>query len=120
MHLGFTVGESASMVRIVFPSTGCNNVLSNLLLLPYSPTTSLFALPSLHFPVLPSSIPPIFDAVSTVKEKDSGVDVIKLSDRDFLRSLENSIRFGKPCLLENVYEEMDPALEPVLLKQVNF
>ena len=44
--------------------------------------------------------------------------MIKLSDRDFLRSLENAIRFGKPCLLENVREELDPALEPILLKQV--
>jgi len=41
-----------------------------------------------------------------------------LSDRDFLRSLENAIRFGKPCLLENVGTELDPALEPVLLRQV--
>ncbi|XP_053785531.1 dynein axonemal heavy chain 1 isoform X3 [Desmodus rotundus] len=50
-------------------------------------------------------------------EKENGLDVFKLSDRDFLRSMENAIRFGKPCLLENVGEELDPALEPVLLKQ---
>lgn len=54
----------------------------------------------------------------TPQERDSGLEVFKLSDRDFLRSLENAIRFGKPCLLENVGEELDPALEPVLLKQV--
>lgn len=52
------------------------------------------------------------------QERDNGLDVLKLSDRDFLRCLENSIRFGKPCLLENVGEELDPALEPVLLRQV--
>ncbi|XP_030840434.1 dynein heavy chain 1, axonemal isoform X1 [Strongylocentrotus purpuratus] len=50
-------------------------------------------------------------------EKDNGIDIIKLSDRDFLRSLENAVRFGKPCLLENVAEELDPALEPILLRQ---
>ncbi|XP_062843095.1 dynein axonemal heavy chain 1 [Trichomycterus rosablanca] len=50
-------------------------------------------------------------------ERDNSLDVIKLSDRDFLRSLENAIRFGKPCLLENVGEELDPALDPVLLRQ---
>ncbi|XP_054640454.1 dynein axonemal heavy chain 1 isoform X2 [Dunckerocampus dactyliophorus] len=50
-------------------------------------------------------------------EKDSGLEIIKLSDRDFLRSLDNAIRFGKPCLLENVEEDLDPALEPVLLQQ---
>jgi dynein heavy chain len=50
-------------------------------------------------------------------EKDKGLDVLKLTDKDFLRSLENAVRFGKPCLLENVGEELDPALEPILLKQ---
>lgn len=53
------------------------------------------------------------------QEQDNGLEAFKLSDRDFLRSLENAIRFGKPCLLENVGEELDPALEPVLLQQVN-
>lgn len=51
-------------------------------------------------------------------ERDNGVDVIKLSDRDFLRSLENAVRFGKPMILENILEEIDPALEPILLRQV--
>lgn len=51
-------------------------------------------------------------------ERDNGLDVIKLTDRDFLRSLENAVRFGKPMLLENVLEELDPAIEPILLKQV--
>ena len=50
-------------------------------------------------------------------EKENGLDVLKLTDKDFLRSLENAIRFGKPVLLENVQEELDPAIEPILLKQ---
>ncbi|KAL8563604.1 Dynein heavy chain 1, axonemal [Nucella lapillus] len=50
-------------------------------------------------------------------EKDTGLEVVKQSDKDFLRALENSVRFGKPCLLENVTIELDPALEPVLLRQ---
>lgn len=44
--------------------------------------------------------------------------VIKLSDDDFLRKLENSIQFGYPVLLENVLEELDPTLEPLLLKSI--
>ncbi|XP_065194434.1 dynein axonemal heavy chain 1-like [Sycon ciliatum] len=51
------------------------------------------------------------------KEKERGLDVVKLTDRDFLRSLENAVRFGRACLLENVGEELDPALEPILLRQ---
>ena len=54
--------------------------------------------------------------VVVLQEKES-INVVKLSDKDFLRSLENAVRFGKPCLLENVGEELDPALEPILLKQ---
>jgi len=44
--------------------------------------------------------------------------VVKLTNKDFLRSFENAVRFGKPCLLENVGEELDPTLEPILLQQV--
>ncbi|GMH64342.1 hypothetical protein TL16_g03940 [Triparma laevis f. inornata] len=44
--------------------------------------------------------------------------VIKLTEKDFLRTLENAIRYGNPILLENVQEELDPSLEPVLMKQV--
>lgn len=43
--------------------------------------------------------------------------MIKLSDSNYARTLENSIQFGTPVLLENVGEELDPLLEPLLLKQ---
>ena len=47
------------------------------------------------------------------------LQVIKLSESgDYLRTLENAIQFGLPVLLENVGEELDPSLEPVLLKQL--
>ena len=45
------------------------------------------------------------------------LQVIKLTDADYIRTLENSIQFGTPVLLENVGEELDPSLEPLLLKQ---
>ena len=50
--------------------------------------------------------------------KAAGLISFKLSDGDFARSLENALQFGNPTLLENVLEELDPMLEPVLLKQV--
>jgi dynein heavy chain len=50
--------------------------------------------------------------------KDKNLQIIKLSQKDFLRTLENAIRYGAPVLLENVQEELDPALEPVLMKQI--
>ncbi|XP_030276430.1 dynein heavy chain 1, axonemal [Sparus aurata] len=50
-------------------------------------------------------------------ERDNGLEAMKLSDQNFHRSLENAIIFGKPCLLENAGEELDPALESILLQQ---
>ncbi|XP_051998583.1 dynein axonemal heavy chain 7 [Xyrauchen texanus] len=50
-------------------------------------------------------------------EKSNSLHVIKLTDADFVRTLENCIQFGTPVLLENVGEELDPILEPLLLKQ---
>jgi len=50
-------------------------------------------------------------------EKDNGIHVLKPTD-EYMRTLENAINFGQPLLLENVGEEIDPTLEPLLLKQV--
>ncbi|CAH1793738.1 unnamed protein product [Owenia fusiformis] len=49
-------------------------------------------------------------------EKNNKLAIIKLSDPSYTRTLENSIQFGTPVLLENVGEELDPLLEPVLQK----
>eukprot|EP00056_Hartaetosiga_gracilis_P013585 m.226506 g.226506 ORF g.226506 m.226506 type:complete len:4004 (+) comp13864_c0_seq2:104-12115(+) len=49
-------------------------------------------------------------------EKENSLNVIKLTDETFMRTLENAIQFGTPVLLENVGEELDPALEPLLQK----
>ena len=43
---------------------------------------------------------------------------MKMNNANFIRALENSVQFGTPLLLENVGEELDPVLEPLLLKQV--
>uniref|UniRef100_A0A3B4T6A4 Dynein axonemal heavy chain 6 n=1 Tax=Seriola dumerili TaxID=41447 RepID=A0A3B4T6A4_SERDU len=51
------------------------------------------------------------------KEAMHGLKVIKLTDPSFLRTLENAIRMGMPVLLEELKETLDPALEPILLKQ---
>ena len=51
------------------------------------------------------------------KEAKNALKVIKLTDSNFLRTLENCIRIGMPVLLEEIGESLDPALEPILLKQ---
>jgi len=57
--------------------------------------------------------------------KRENLQVIKLSDPNYLKVLEQAIRFGQPVLLENVEEKtssgapgLDPALEPLLNKQI--
>jgi dynein heavy chain len=50
-------------------------------------------------------------------ERSNKLAVVKMTDADFVRTLENSIQFGTPVLLENVPEELDSILEPLLLKQ---
>ena len=50
-------------------------------------------------------------------EEQAGCETCKPSDKEFLRTLENAVRFGKPVVMENVLEALDPALEPILLKQ---
>ncbi len=49
-------------------------------------------------------------------EKEFKLQIIKLSDTNYPRTLENAIQFGTPVLLENVGEELDPILQPILLK----
>ena len=73
-------------------------------------------------PPVPASCtasPPAGQANKWVKnmERPNKLSVIKLSDPNYARTLENSIQFGTPVLLENVGEELDPLLEPLLLKQ---
>lgn len=50
-------------------------------------------------------------------EKPNNLHVVKFSDSDFIRTLGNCVQFGTPVLLENIGEELDPILEPLLLKQ---
>jgi len=47
----------------------------------------------------------------------NGMDVIKLSDKNFIRTLETAVQFGRWVLLENIQETLDAALEPILLQQ---
>ncbi|KAF0775909.1 hypothetical protein AaE_000392, partial [Aphanomyces astaci] len=38
--------------------------------------------------------------------------------KDFLRKLENAIRFGTAVLMQDIQEELDPSLEPILNKSI--
>lgn len=52
------------------------------------------------------------------KNIPEGLEIFKLSHNSLLRDLEFAIQFGKWVLLENIGEELDPALEPFLIMQM--
>ncbi|KAL4429885.1 hypothetical protein ABPG74_022908 [Tetrahymena malaccensis] len=52
------------------------------------------------------------------KDHAEGLDVLKISNPQLMRTLELAIQFGKRVLLENVGRDLDPSLEPILQQQV--
>lgn len=49
--------------------------------------------------------------------KDQHLLVLKFGPPTFLRDIGGAIRNGRPCLIEDVEEIIDPAIDPILLKQ---
>lgn len=47
-----------------------------------------------------------------------GLKVIDFQMPDYLQVLEIAIQFGNPVLLQNVQEELEPSLNPVLNKSL--
>ncbi|CAH8627144.1 unnamed protein product [Schistosoma bovis] len=54
--------------------------------------------------------------IRTMESKNQ-LKIIKLTDTNLLRILENCIRLGLPLLIEDIAETLDPSLESILLKQ---
>jgi len=50
--------------------------------------------------------------------KDKDIKILKFSEEKYLKMLEAAIRFGNHVLIENVGVELDPAIEPLLQKQI--
>jgi dynein heavy chain, axonemal len=50
-------------------------------------------------------------------KNENPLEALKPSEPSLLRSIELAIQFGRWILLENCGQELDPALEPILLKQ---
>ena len=50
-------------------------------------------------------------------ERDNTLKIIKLTEPNYMRTLENAIKVGLPVLLENVEETLDAVIDPVLLRQ---
>lgn len=50
--------------------------------------------------------------------KENNIKILKFSEEKYLKFLEGAISQGHPVLIENVGEELDPAIEPLLQKQI--
>jgi len=64
----------------------------------------------------PLCIDPQQQAVKWIKRKeaDHNITVRNFNDGDFMKHLELAIQFGNPYLFENVDEDLDPMIDPVL------
>uniref|UniRef100_A0A3B3HE18 Dynein heavy chain coiled coil stalk domain-containing protein n=1 Tax=Oryzias latipes TaxID=8090 RepID=A0A3B3HE18_ORYLA len=65
----------------------------------------------------PLIIDPQGQALKWIKNME-GLKIVEFGMVDSLQILENAIQFGNPVLLQNVQEELDPSLNPVLNKSL--
>ncbi|CAI8007748.1 Dynein heavy chain 2, axonemal [Geodia barretti] len=84
---------------------------------PFSTENGVIVTKSSRWPLM---VDPQGQAIKWIKnmEKSKSLKVIDLQQPDFLRTLENAVQFGSPVLLQNVGEELDPSLGPILNKSL--
>ncbi|XP_061620043.1 LOW QUALITY PROTEIN: dynein axonemal heavy chain 2 [Phyllopteryx taeniolatus] len=68
----------------------------------------------------PLMVDPQGQALKWIKKMElaKGLKVIDFQMPDYMLIMENAIQFGNPVLLQNVQEDLDPALNPVLNKSL--
>ncbi|CAJ0965699.1 unnamed protein product [Ranitomeya imitator] len=68
----------------------------------------------------PLMVDPQGQATKWIKSMEfaNGLKVIDLQMPDFMRILEQAVQFGMPSLLQNVQEDLDPSLTPILNKSI--
>ncbi len=68
----------------------------------------------------PLMVDPQAQAIKWVKnmERREGLTIFDLQTQGYMQQLELCISMGRPCLCQNVKEELDPSLTPVLSKAV--
>lgn len=83
----------------------------------HSTQNGVITVKSTRFPLC---IDPQQQAIAWIKRtyEQQQLTVKKLTDKDFMKHIELAIQFGNPFLFENVVEEIDPILDPVLEQNV--
>lgn len=71
-------------------------------------------------PRTPLMIDPQQQAIKWVKrmERENGLKVIDPKQPDFQKTVEYAVQFGCPLLLQDVLEDIDPILDPVITKAI--
>lgn len=68
----------------------------------------------------PLCIDPQMQAVNWIKEKEkkNNLQILSFNQSDYIKKLQMAITYGQPVLFENITEELDPMIDPVLEKNV--
>ncbi|KOC62554.1 Dynein heavy chain 7, axonemal [Habropoda laboriosa] len=51
-------------------------------------------------------------------EKQNELEIVKLTNTAYMNVIELALEYGKPVLIENVLEDLPPALDPILTKAI--
>ena len=67
-----------------------------------------------------SVIDPQSQAVKWIKqlEKSNGLKLIDLQMRDYMKIIEECIKMGRPCLCQNIAEDLPQTFNPILIKSI--
>lgn len=65
----------------------------------------------------PLCIDPQLQAIVWIKKREEqNIKIVTFNDETFSRTVEMCVKFGKPILIENIDEEIDPLIDPILEK----
>jgi len=51
-------------------------------------------------------------------EKLNGLKIIDFQMRDYMKIIEECIKMGRPCLCQNIHEDIPQILNPILIKSI--
>ncbi|CAF4716798.1 unnamed protein product [Rotaria socialis] len=83
----------------------------------FSTENAILATRTFSYPLF---IDPQSQATNWIKqmEKSNGLKIIDLQVGDYMKTIEECIKTGRPCLFQNIHEDIPQTLNPILLKSI--
>ncbi|CAF1493626.1 unnamed protein product [Rotaria magnacalcarata] len=83
----------------------------------FSTENAILATHTFSYPLF---IDPQSQATNWIKqmEKSNGLKIIDLQVGDYMKTIEECIKIGRPCLFQNIHEDIPQTLNPILLKSI--